>query len=159
MNTFKKVAGSAKRTSEPGLVGVILQDYFEDSNEPLAVAYRSLFPDTHLGVDLKVMNDEPKHMDVGETLDGTLARDGEYHFLFEKKSVEKKAKAARRNPIIFAGGCVNVHLLADGTKRLEFNRPHFYPDFTFRDFCIAAAQELLTIARLLEGKGAGELPR
>lgn len=92
MNTFKKVAGSAKRTSEPGLVGVILQDYFEDSNEPLAVAYRSLFPDTHLGVDLKVMNDEPKHMDVGETLDGTLARDGEYHFLFRKEICREESK-------------------------------------------------------------------
>ncbi len=149
MNTFKKVAGSVKRTSEPRLVGVILQDYFENSNEPLAVAYRSLFPDTHLGVDLKVMNDEPEHMEVGETLDGTLTRDGEYHFLFEKKSVEKKVKAARRNPVIFAGDCVNVHLLADGTKRLEFNRPRFAPGFTFRDFCLAAAKELLTVAQLL----------
>ena len=61
----------------------------------------------------------------------------------------KKVKTVQRNPVIFAGGCVNVHLLADGTKRLEFNRPRFYSDFTFRDFCVAAAQELLTIARLL----------
>ena len=73
----------------------------------------------------------------------------EYVKIVPEKAKVKKVKTVQRNPVIFAGGCVNVHLLADGTKRLEFNRPRFYSDFTFRDFCVAAAQELLTIARLL----------
>ena len=66
-----------------------------------------------------------------------------------EKAHEKKVTTVRRNPVVYSGGCINVHRLADGTLRLEFNRPRFYPDFSFRDFCLAAAQELLTIARLL----------
>ena len=111
--------------------------------------FRDLFADTHLCVNLELLTREPGLIPVGAYLDGIITRNGEDTFLFAEKAKEKKVKTVQRNPIIFAGSCVNVHLLADGTKRLEFNRPRFYSDFTFRDFCVAAAQELLTIARLL----------
>lgn len=64
------------------------------------------------------------------------------------ESIEKKVIKTRRNPVIFAGGCINVHKMADGEPRMAFNHPRFYPDFTFRDFCLAAIQELSTIVRL-----------
>lgn len=108
-----------------------------------------VYPHTELGIDLKLLMQNPGRPPVGTMLDGTLVHDAENHFLFSEKDKEKKVKTVQRNPVIFAGGCVNVHLLADGTKRLDFNRPRFYSDFTFRDFCLAAAQELVTIARLL----------
>ena len=156
-NTFdSKKAGSRKLTSEPRRVGqVIIDDILFSNEHPLGVAYRQrklfkdLFPDTHLDVDLKVLTCEPERMPIGKLLVGTLFRNDETTFKFiENTQVKTKVTTVRRNPVIYSGGCINVHKLADGTLRLEFNRPRFYPDFSFRDFCLAAAQELLTIARL-----------
>lgn len=163
MNTKKKRESSAQH--EPRLAAeILLNDILFDNKHPLGISYRhrkmfeEIFPHTE-DTTLKLLMQTPGRPPVGSMLDGTLFHDADDHFLFAEKVVEKKVKTVQRNPVIFAGGCVNVHLLADGTKRLEFNRPHFYSDFTFRDFCVAAAQELLTIANLLEGKGSGELPR
>lgn len=156
MNTKKKRESSAQH--EPRLAEeILLNDILFSNEHPLGISYRQrklfedIFPHTE-DTTLKLLMQTPGRPPVGSMLDGTLFHDAEDHFCF----AEKKVKTVRRNPVIFAGGCINVHLLADGTKRLEFNRPHFYPNFTFRDFCVAAAQELLTIARLLEGEGSGE---
>jgi hypothetical protein len=162
-NFKKRPSGS----QEPMTVGAILSEMLR-SDSRFATAYRrykeavddeaevetgqlfkDLFSDTHLCVDLKLITHQQGRIPVGAYLDGIITRNGEDTFLFTEKDSVKKVKTVQRNPVIFAGGCVNVHLLADGTKRLEFNRPRFYSDFTFRDFCVAAAQELLTIARLL----------
>jgi hypothetical protein len=70
-------------------------------------------------------------------------------FVFVEDSHKKKVKTLRRTPIIYSGNCINVHRCSDGTLRLDFNRPRLDSDFSFRDFCMAAAQELLTISRLL----------
>lgn len=160
----KKRNREACAQHEPRLAGEILYDYLLNSNEPLALAYRKhkaeaedepeqlfkkLFPDTHLCVDLKLITHQQGRMPVGAYLDGFITRSGEDKFIFTEKEHLKKVKAVQRNPVIFAGSCVNVHVLADGTKRLDFNRPRFCSESTFRDFCLAAAQELLTIARLL----------
>ena len=139
----------------PRLVGEILHDYLENSNEPLAAAYRDrlfkdLFPDTHLSVDLKVLTRQPAHMEIGDMILGTLVRSSEDQFtLIGNDTGKKQLKPVRRNPIVFEGGTVNVHRLADGSYRLEFARPRFFKEYTFRDFCLAAAQELLVVARLL----------
>ena len=152
---------------EPKAVGAILDDmlrrdsrfasayrrYIEAVDDKAEVEtgqfFRDLFPDTHLGVDVKVFSIKPGRIPIGTFFEGYFTRNCEDKFLIVEKASEKMAKTVQRNPVIFAGDCVNVHLLADGTKRLEFNRPRFYSDFTFRDFCLAAAQELVTIARLL----------
>jgi hypothetical protein len=89
---------------------------------------------------------KPGRMPVDTFFEGYFARYDEDEFLIIEKASEKKVKTVQRNPVIFAGACVNVHLLADGSKRLDFNHPRFTSEFTFRNFCIAAAQELLTIA-------------
>lgn len=153
---FKFEAGSRKRTNEPRLVEqVIIDDILFSNEHPLGIGFRrrkmleDFFPDTHLNVDLKLISNEPGRMPVGAYYVGVITHDSEEHFTFVKHHSEKKVTTARRNPVVYSGGCVNVHKLPDGTLRLEFNRPRFYPDFSFRDFCLAAAQELLTIARLL----------
>lgn len=156
VDTIKKnqTAGQKKHYG-PRLVGEILHDYLENSNEPLAAAYRDrlfkdLFPDTHPCIDLKVLTRQPEHMEIGDMILGTLVRSSEDQFaLIENDAEKKQVKPVRRNPIVFEGGTVNVHRLADGTYRLEFARPRFFKDYTFRDFCLAAAQELLVVARLL----------
>jgi hypothetical protein len=175
---FISARPSGSEKNEPKVIGEVLNDYLR-SNEPLAIAFRKrkakseaakateaevetgqlfrdLFADTHLCVNLKLLTREPGLIPVGAYLDGIITRNGEDTFLFAEKAKEKKVKTVQRNPIIFAGSCVNVHLLADSTKRLEFNRPRFYSDFTFRDFCVAAAQELLTIACLLGDEDSEE---
>lgn len=153
MNTKKNREASAQ--NEPRLAAeILLNDILFSNEHPLGIGYRQrklfedIFPHTE-DTTLKLFMQTPGRPPVGAMLDGILFHDSEDHFCFAEKAKEKKVKTVQRNPVIFAGGCVNVHLLADGTKRLEFNRPRFYSDFTFRDFCVAAAQELLTIARLL----------
>ena len=63
----------------PRLAGAVLHDYLENSNDPLARAfrerlYKDIFPDTHLGVDLKLITREPGRMPVGAYLDGIMTR-------------------------------------------------------------------------------------
>ena len=136
----------------PRPVGEILHDYLMNGNSPLARAYRSrqlfkdLHPNTELGVDLKLLTCRPGRMAVGTCLEGTVVHDNDDHYtVIENAPEKKKVATVRRNPVVYSGGCINVHRLADG----------FYPDFSFRDFCLAAAQELLSVARLL-GEEASE---
>ena len=60
----------------PRIVGEILHDYLENSNEPLAVAYREhtsetnrlfedIYPHTELEIELKLMTREPGRMPIG----------------------------------------------------------------------------------------------
>ena len=73
--------GSAQHA--PRLVGEILHDYLENSNEPLAVAYREHTtesekqgwnPNTHLGVDLKtLLRSDECMMKAGKSVSGRAA--------------------------------------------------------------------------------------
>lgn len=152
----------------PRTVGEILHDYLENSNEPLAVAYREhkneaeaevktdrlfvdLFPDTFLDVDLKLLTRQPGRMPVGEYLPGVLVRIDEGRFSFIQDALERNV-AVRRNPHVYKGVCINVNQKADGTPYPTFNRPPFTKGFTFGDFCRAAAEELLMVAGLIERK-------
>lgn len=161
---FKK---RPSNSHEPKAVGAILDEMLR-SDSRFATAYRrykeavddeaevetgqlfkDLFPDTHLCVDVKVLSVKPGRIPIGKFFEGYFTRNDEDKFLIIEKASDKKVKTVQRNPVIFAGRCVNVHLLSDGSKRLEFNRPRFFPGYSFSDFCVAAARELLTIARLL----------
>ena len=137
----KKRVGSEAQY-DPRILGEILHDYLENSNEPLARAYRehvanekndetnqlfeTIFPCTELDVDLKLLMLRPGRMRKGEFLAGMLTRDGENHYSFVQKASEKKV-TTMRNP-----------------------RPKYTKDFSFRSFCHAAAKELLLVADLLE---------
>lgn len=162
-NSKKRPSGS----HEPKAIEAILDEMLR-SDSRFATAYRrykeavddeaevetgqlfkDLFPDTHLCVDVKVLSVKPGRIPIGKFFEGYFTRNDEDKFLIIEKASDKKVKTVQRNPVIFAGRCVNVHLLSDGSKRLEFNRPRFFPGYSFSDFCVAAARELLTIARLL----------
>ena len=117
-----KVAGSKKQSSEPRLAGEILHNYLENSNEPLAVAYREhFFPDTQLDVDLKLVTREQGRMPVGGFLDGAITRDGENHFSFFQNDAEKKRLVVKqRNPHVFDGEYITLTRRDDGSLRPNF---------------------------------------
>ena len=164
-------AGSRKM-NEPRLAGEILHQYLQNSDDDLAVAFREhsaaasaadedageedsclfgdFFPDTHLGVDLKVISRTPGRMQVGANINCMLTRDDEDHYTAVEADLRGKAAAEQRNPIVFSGVCINVHRKADGTIYPTFNRPLFTSDFTFRDFCSEAAEELRLVSGLFE---------
>lgn len=151
---FISVRPSGSEKNEPKVMGEVLNEYFR-SNEPLAVAYRDrLFkdfhPDTHLDVDLKLMTREPGRMPVGAMLDGAITHDGEDHFTFIQNDPEKKkAVVTMRNPHVYLGKRINVNRKDNGEPYPTFNRPQYTEDFTFKDFCREAAEELLAVAGLI----------
>ena len=50
------------------------------------------------------------------------------------------------NPRIYEGRFVNVTCSPDGTLYPSLNRPPYTEEFTFSDFCLAAADELRMVA-------------
>lgn len=160
-NSFSRAGSEAQYG--PRLAGAVLHDYLENSDDALAVAYREhttddeednrlfrgYYPDTHLGVDLKVIARKPGRMPVGAYINCLLTRDGEYHFEAVETASEMKRTAEQRNPIVYQGTCINVHRKADGTIYPTFNRPGYTADFTFADFCREAAEELRAVAGLV----------
>lgn len=154
--------GSEKQYG-PRLADEILHDYLENSNDAFAVAYREhkaeddaeserlfrdFYPHTELGIDLKLITRKPGRMHVGDSIYCELTRDGDYHYIAVENALKRKV-TEQRNPIVFCGLRINVHRQSDGNLYPTFNRPRYSKDFSFEDFCIQAAQELLTIARFL----------
>ena len=163
MNTKNNRERSAQH--EPRLAGEILHHYFENSNEPLAVAYRQrkakkdgelnqlfkgIYPDTHLCVDLKLLTRRPGHVAVGTCLSGVLKRDGERHFTLLENDSKKKRSSVLRNPHLFRGTYVNVKKRSNGMLYLTFNGLNYKRGFSFRDYCQGVAEEVLLIANLFE---------
>ena len=116
-------------------------------NESSGKAGKRFYPNTELGIDLKLMTKEPGRMAVGEYLDGAITHDGEDHFTFVQNDQEKKLKkVVQRNPHVYEGKYINVNRKKDGTLYPTFNRrPQFKKFFTFEEFCRGAANELLCI--------------
>lgn len=150
---LRRPSGSQKK-NEPKVIGEVLNEYFQ-SNEPLAVAYRErlfkdFFPNTELGIDLKLITREPGRMPVGAYLDGVITHDDEDHFTFIQNASEKKRVAVtQRNPHIYEGLRINVNRKDNGELYPTFNHPRYIKSFTFKDFCREAAEELLVVAGLL----------
>ena len=118
-------------------------------NESSSKASKSFYPNTELGIDLKLMTKEPGRMAVGEYLDGAITHDEEDHFTFVQNDSEKKMqKVVQRNPHVYEGTYINVNRGKDGTLYPTFNRPQFTDSFTFQEFCQGAADEL----RIISGK-------
>ena len=166
-NKNKKSRVGSEAQYGPRLVEEILHDYLENSNEPLARAYREhkseaesefetdqlfkdLYPDTHLDVDLKLITREPGRMPVGTYLDGALTRNDEDLFTFIQNAPEKKVVVTQRNPHVYLGKRINVIRKENGTLYPTFNRPRYTKEFGFKNFCLEAAEELLTVAGLIE---------
>lgn len=165
MKHNKRTRVGSEKQYGPRLVGEILHDYLENSNEPFARAYREhkaeaeaegdddqlfveIYPNTELCVDLKLLTRKPGRMSVGDSLPGFITRDGDDCFRFVENG--KKRVVVRRNPRIYSGRYINVIRHDNGSLVLTFNRPVLTEEFSFRDFCLAAVQELLTIIGLLD---------
>lgn len=121
----------------------------DNMNESSSKAEKGFYPNTELGIDLKLINRKPGRLGIGEYLDGVITHDGEDHFTFvQNDSEKKKEKMVLRNPHVYEGTYINVNRKKDGTLYPTFNRPQFSERFTFQDFCQGAANEL----RIISGK-------
>ena len=153
-NTFSRVRSEKKY--EPRIVGEILHDYLENSNEPLAVAYREHTTEseeqgwnrnTHLGVDLKTLLRSDSKMKVSKDYQGILRRDEicdefryDEHFTFVEavpQTVEK------RNPQVFRGEFITVTRRDNGTYRPNFRPMKVGADFSVEKYATGVANELL----------------
>ncbi len=158
--------------SEPKVVSEVLEQYFR-SDEPLAAAFRnwvtereaaknaeeeddedqlfkSLFPNTELDSILKLLTRKPGRLGVGERIVGSITRDGENHYTFLEDAHKIKKVVANRTSITIRGLYVNVHIKVDGSFYPTFNRPKLSEDFTYQDFLLGAADELIFFVSLIK---------
>ena len=106
---------------------------------------------TELCIDLKTILTSDRRVKMRKDYRGVLTRDGREHFTFiEEASEMKRATVVSRNPIVYAGACINVHRRDDGSLYPTFRHPQLSTFYTFRDFCREAAEELLMMAGLGE---------
>lgn len=167
---FKKRPSGSEKMNEPKVIGKVLIECLE-SEEPLAVEFRhrkasneaaevnekhterlfdDIYPNTELGIDLKLLTLKPGRIGEGEFIPGMLTRDSESHYSFVQNASKKSRVAYPRNPRFYSGRSINVSQHSDGTLYPSFNRPRFTGDYTFKHFCLKAAEELLFVAGLLE---------
>lgn len=107
-------------------------------------AWTGLYPNTELGVDLKLVTQEQGRMELGEYLDGMITRDGEDHFTFVENATEQR-KAERRNPSIYEGQWINVKRRADGTVNPTFKRTKGIGAGKLGDYAVSTTCELLMV--------------
>ncbi len=128
-NFFSRVGSEAQYG--PQLAGEILHDYLENSNEPLAVAYREhqdeadgWHANTDLGCDVKTLLRSDKRAKAGKSYPGVLRLDSDAevdefhcydpHYTF----VETVSLTAdKRNPHVFDGRYVTITRKDDGSLR------------------------------------------
>ena len=59
-------------------------------NESSSKTEKGFYPNTELGIDLKLLTRKPGRLTDGEYLDGVITHDGEDHFTFVQNDSEKK---------------------------------------------------------------------
>ncbi len=140
----------------PRLAGEILHDYLENSNEPMAVAYREQttkveeqgwHPNTHLSVNLKTLLRSDNVAKAGKSYSGMLRRDVECeefnyddHFSFVETV---PPTAGKRNPHVYEGDFITVTRKDDGSYRPNFKPMKVDKDFTVAKYATGVANELL----------------
>lgn len=152
----------------PRIAGRILREFLENSNDPLAVAYRErmaeseeeedvedqlfrdLWPNTELDSILKLLTRKPGRLSIGERIVGSITRDGENHYTFLEDAHKVKKVVTNRTTIFIRGQYVNLRLKADGSFYPTFNRPKFSEDLTSQDILLGAANELIFFASLIK---------
>lgn len=106
------------------LAGEILHDNLENSNEPLAVAYREHTSETEgwnrntdLCCDVKTFLRNDRTTKIGKDYPGVLTRDEENHYSFVETLPSTDGK---RNPHVFEGEFITLTRKDDGTYRPNF---------------------------------------
>ena len=139
----------------PRLAGEILHDYLENSNEPVARAYRERQAaamkqgwscNTHLCVDVKTFLRSDRIMKAGKTYLGMLKRDeadeelgfDDRHFTF----VETLPMTEKRNPRVFEGQFITITRRDDGSYRPNFKPMRIGAEFNIDSYAIGVCNEL-----------------
>ena len=141
---FKPHLEAGSRESQgPRLVGSIISDMLHGWN-----------CNTALGVNLKTLLSSDRVMRPEKEYRGVLRRDMEVDdFYYDEHYTfigTKPLTPGKRNPRVFNGEFISVTRWDDGSLHPNFNRPVLTEEFSFRDYCLAAVQELLTIIGLLD---------
>ena len=84
LNTTTKLAGSNNST-EPRHIKEIIDEILQSE-----LLFETVFPNTELGIDLKLLTRERGRIDVGAYLAGILVHDGDYHFTFVENAPESE---------------------------------------------------------------------
>ena len=143
----------------PRIAGAVLHDYLENSNEPLAVAYREhhdeadgWHPDTAVGVDLKTLLRSDRQAKAGKSYPGVLRRDVECdefrydeHFTFIETV---PLTAGKRNPHVYDGEYITVTRRDDGSLRQNFKELKMGAGFSVERYALGVYNE---ICMALEG--------
>ena len=156
MKKNKNFRVRSEKQYEPRIVGEILHDYLENSNEPLAVAYREHTTEseeqgwkrnTHLSVNLKTFLRGDSKMKTGKDYQGILRRDVDCEeFLYDEHFtfVETvQACVEKRNPRVFRGEFVTITRRDDGSYRPNFRPMKVGADFSVEKYAAGVANELL----------------
>ena len=113
---------------------------------------KALYPNTELSIDLKLLTLKRGRLSLGDLHNGTIVRDGEYHYTFFEQHAQPQGTHPMRNPIVYRGSCINLHQNALGERYPTFTRPQFSAIYSLSDFLREAAEELEYVARLVEKK-------
>lgn len=143
----------------PRTVGEILHDYLENSNEPLARAYRERPEEaeeqgwsrnTDLAVDLKTILHSDHSMKTGREYLGVLRRDSDAeiedfrcrdaHYTFTE--VVCASSVVRRNVCIYEGKYITCTKRLDGTVRLNFKNLKVDAAFNADGYALEVANEI-----------------
>mgnify|MGYP004634179001 CR=1 FL=1 len=141
---------NAKRASIPPIIfpqNKHAQKHGNKSNKKNSYPH----PPTHTepGIDLKLLTRQPGRLPIGGYLGGVITHDGEGHYSFVESAGEGRWIPQQRNPHIYEGRFVNVNRRPDGTLYPSLTRPPYTEVFTFRHFCLAAAEELRMVADMI----------
>ena len=140
----------------PRIAGEILHDYLENSNEPLAVAYREHHDEadgwhtnTDLGCDVKTILRSDMRMKVGKEYQGVLKLDSDAvvdefisrdpHYTFTETI---RSTAGKRNPHVFDGQYITVTRRGDGSLRLNFKELKMGAGFKVERYALGVYNEL-----------------
>lgn len=130
----------------PRLVGQILHNYFESSDESMAVAYREQLANakgwhknTDLCVDVKTILRSNRIAELGKAYKGILAHDAECHYSFvETTSTEHR----KRNPHVFVGNVFTVTRRDNGTYRPNLREVIITDGFDVDEYADNVASEI-----------------
>ena len=160
MDTKKTNRGAGLRKKNcPLTVGEILHNYLENSNEPLAVAYRehSLETDeperhrnTELGVNLKTFLRSDKRMLVNKEYPGILRLDSQAdidefrccdpHMTFYEAA--SKSYVCHRNVHLYEGRHITCTKRLNGSLRLNFKNLKLDAAFSVDGYALEVANEI-----------------
>lgn len=146
MGTRNQKQVGAEHHIAPRLVGEILHNSQENSNEQLAVAYRD-----HLGnaegrnrntdfcMDVKTILRKDLNTEVGKDYKGILSRDAVSHYSFVEIA---DSQARKRNPHVFEGTFLTATRRDDGTYRPNFREVRIENGFNVDIYADNVANEI-----------------